>query len=173
MIVPTLDTARLRLRAHRLEDFEAYAATWADPAVTRYLADGATKSGPEAWTSFLRQIGQWHLLGYGSWVVEEKETGQVVGTIEFVDRRGEGPFRDGVLELGWMFAAAASGKGYAMQALAAVLAWGRTKFGAARVIAITAPDNIASMRVAAKCGFTEYQRALSAGRQRVFFERTL
>jgi RimJ/RimL family protein N-acetyltransferase len=173
MTVPTLDTARLRLRAHRLEDFEAYAAAWADPVVTRHLADGATKSGPEAWTSFLRQIGQWHLLGYGSWVIEEKTAGQVVGNIGFVDRRGEGTFRDGALELGWIFATEASGKGYATEALTAVLGWGRTKFGGARVIAITAPDNVASMRVAVKCGFTEYQRALSAGRSRVFFERNL
>jgi RimJ/RimL family protein N-acetyltransferase len=33
--IPTLETSRLRLRPYRLEDFEAYAAIWADPAVVR------------------------------------------------------------------------------------------------------------------------------------------
>jgi len=35
--VPTLETERLKLRAHRLEDFVHCAAMWADPEVTRYI----------------------------------------------------------------------------------------------------------------------------------------
>ncbi|TGR95026.1 GNAT family N-acetyltransferase, partial [Mesorhizobium sp. M2E.F.Ca.ET.209.01.1.1] len=32
--VPVLETGRTILRPHRLDDFEAYAAMWAEPAVT-------------------------------------------------------------------------------------------------------------------------------------------
>ena len=36
MEVPTLETERLKLRGHRLEDLAACAAMWADPEVIRY-----------------------------------------------------------------------------------------------------------------------------------------
>ena len=174
MSIPVLETPRLILRGHRQEDFDVYAAMWADPALTRYLGDGSTKSREEAWTSFLRQIGHWQLLGFGNWVVEEKESGRHIGTIGFNERRRERSTElDGLPELGWMFDGWASGNGYATESLRAALAWGREKFGPVRVIAITAPDNIASMRVAEKCGFEIFSRGESMGRPRVFYMRTL
>jgi RimJ/RimL family protein N-acetyltransferase len=35
--VPVIETERLRLRGHRLEDFPDSAALWADPLVTRFI----------------------------------------------------------------------------------------------------------------------------------------
>ncbi len=42
MSVPVLETERLILRGHRLEDFAAYAAMWADPIVTKYKSQVET-----------------------------------------------------------------------------------------------------------------------------------
>jgi RimJ/RimL family protein N-acetyltransferase len=174
MSIPVLETSRLILRGHRPEDFDIYAAMWADPTLTRYLGDGSTKLREDAWTSFLRQVGHWQMLGFGNWIVEEKESGRQIGTIGFNERRRErAPELDGFPELGWMFDGWASGKGYATESLRAALAWGREKLGPVRVIAITAPDNIASMRVAEKCGFEVLRRGESMGRPRVFYIRTL
>ena len=39
--VPILETERLRLRGHRVDDFAASAAMWADPIVTRYIGGKA------------------------------------------------------------------------------------------------------------------------------------
>jgi RimJ/RimL family protein N-acetyltransferase len=172
--IPTLETPRLSLRAYTLEDFEAYAAMWADKEVTRHIGDGSPKSGEESWTSLLRAAGHWQMLGYGSWAIDEKARGCFVGGIGFnASKRDRGETLKDLLELGWMFTSSASGKGYATEALQAALAWGRTHFGPVRVIAITAPDNFASMRVAQKCGFNEFHRGLSVGRPRVFFDRIL
>ena len=55
--------------------------------------------------------------------------------------------------LGWVLAAEAHGKGYASEALAAICAWGRGHFGEHRCACIIAPENAASIRVAAKAGF--------------------
>ncbi|MEW7001647.1 GNAT family N-acetyltransferase [Serratia ureilytica] len=44
---PTLVTERLRLDAHRLDDFESLAALWADPLVVRYI--GGTPRDREDW----------------------------------------------------------------------------------------------------------------------------
>jgi RimJ/RimL family protein N-acetyltransferase len=173
-MIPAVSTSRLILRAHTLADFPAYAAMWADPDVTRHLGDGAPYSGEQSWASFLRTAGHWQMLGFGSWAVEEKASGRMIGGIGFSERkRDRGDALDGVPEAGWMFAAAVSGKGYATEALNAALEWGRAHFGPTRVIAITALQNIASMRVAQKCGFREFQRGLSVGRERVFFDRVL
>ena len=59
-LIPTIETLRLRLRPYRLDDFEAYAAMWGDPAVVRYIG-GVPFSREAAWTRFLRQIGLWQL----------------------------------------------------------------------------------------------------------------
>jgi RimJ/RimL family protein N-acetyltransferase len=174
MDIPVLKTSRLVLRGFRLEDFDDYAAVWADPDVTRHIGDGSTKAKEESWTSFLRHVGQWHMLGFGGWLVEEKTTGKQIGTIGFTDRRRDrGTEFDHLPELGWMFMRAASGQGYATESLRAVLEWGRTRFGPVRVVAIVAPENEASKRVALKCGFVESLRAQSVGHLRLFFTRVL
>ena len=172
--IPVLETLRLKLRGYGLEDFDAYAAMWADPEVTRHIGDGSPKSEAESWTSLLRAVGHWQILGYGSWAIDEKPSGRFIGGIGFNDsKRDRGDALKDLLELGWMLSPSGSGKGYATEALQAVLEWGKTHFGQVRVIAITAPENIASMRVAQKCGFKEFLRGPSLGRPRVFFDRIL
>jgi RimJ/RimL family protein N-acetyltransferase len=172
--IPVLETQRLRLRSYVLEDFAAYATMWADPEVTRHIGDGSPKSEAESWTSLLRAVGHWQLLGYGSWAIDEKASRRFIGGIGFNNsKRDRGEALRDLLEIGWMLAPPASGKGYATEALKAALEWGRTHFGPVRVIAITAPENFASMRVAQKCGFKEFLRGPSLGRPRVFFDRSL
>jgi hypothetical protein len=45
--IPTVETARLRLRAFRAGDLDAYAAMQANPAVMRYLLTGHTATRAE------------------------------------------------------------------------------------------------------------------------------
>ncbi len=40
MLVPTIETDRLRLRGHRMADARACAAMWADPAVAQHASHG-------------------------------------------------------------------------------------------------------------------------------------
>jgi RimJ/RimL family protein N-acetyltransferase len=174
VIIPVLETARLTLRGPKPEDFAAYAAMWADPETTRHIGDGTPKSTEESWTSFLRHAGHWHIVSFGSWIVEEKASRRAIGVLGFNERKRERATDfDGLPELGWMFDRAASGKGYATEALDAALAWGKEALRPVRVIAIVAPDNAASTRVAEKCGFTLYRRGESLGRSRLFYMRTL
>ena len=65
--VPVIETARLKLRGHRLDDFTPCAAMWADPVVTRHIG-GRPLSEEESWTRLLRYVGHWALLGFGYWV---------------------------------------------------------------------------------------------------------
>jgi len=78
---PVLESARLKLRAHGLDDFARCAAMWADPVVARYIG-GKPLSEEEAWTKLLRYAGHWSVMGFGYWAVEEKETSRFIGELD-------------------------------------------------------------------------------------------
>jgi RimJ/RimL family protein N-acetyltransferase len=168
--VPVLETPRLKLRAHRLDDFMHCGAMWADPMVTRYF--GKPLNEEESWTKFLRYAGHWHLLGFGYWAVEEKATGNFVGEVGFADyKRDLQPLLNGVPEIGWVLASRAHGKGYATEAVHAAVGWGDAHFQSPRTACIIAPENLASIRVAAKCGYRSPQPATYKGKPSLLFVR--
>ncbi len=169
--VPIIETERLRLRRHRVDDFAACAAMWADPAVTRYLGrDPLTVE--EVWARLLRYVGHWALLGFGFWALEEKGSGRLIGDLGFMDfKRGLDPSLDDVPEIGWILASHAHGKGYATEAVRAVVAWGESRFGSARTACIINPENAASIRVAEKCGYEEKLVTSYRGHRVILFLR--
>ena len=169
--VPVIETERLKLRGHRLEDFGACAAMWADPVVTRHIG-GRPFSEEESWTRLLRYVGHWALLGFGYWVVEEKPTGSFVGEIGFADyKRDMQPPLKGTPEIGWAFAAQSHGKGYATESVRAAVAWADARFGAGPTACIIAPENLASIRVAEKCGYRKLRLASYKGQATMLFVR--
>jgi len=150
---PPIETERLRLRAHRVDDHAGCLAIWSDPDVTRHIG-GRPSTSEETWQRLLRYAGLWSLLGYGYWAVEEKSSGRYIGDVGFADFRRElTPSLDGMLECGWVLASSAHGRGYASEALAAVVAWGEAHLPGRRMVCIIAPENPASIRVADKAGF--------------------
>ena len=169
--IPTLETDRLKLRGHSLEDFVHCAAMWADPKVIHYLG-GRPFTEEEAWTRLLRYIGHWSLLGFGYWVVEEKATGNFAGEVGFADYKRElEPSLKGIPEIGWVLASTAQGRGYAAEAARAAVAWGDANFGAMRTACIIHPENSPSIRVAAKCGYREFQLTTYKGQPSMMFFR--
>jgi len=171
MQAPLLETGRLRLRGHRLEDFPACAAMWADPVVTRYIG-GKPQTEEESWARLLRYAGHWTLLGFGYWVVEEKATGSFIGEIGFADyRRDLQPSMHGVPEIGWVFVSQAHGKGYATEAARAVIAWGDAHFESAHTTCLIDPENLASIHIAEQCGYRQSHRAIYKGHTTMVFVR--
>jgi RimJ/RimL family protein N-acetyltransferase len=73
---PLLTTSRLTLRPHTRDDFLESYAMWSDPEVIRYIG-GKPFTREEVWARLLRYAGHWAMLGYGYWVVREKESGPV------------------------------------------------------------------------------------------------
>jgi len=168
--VPVLETQRLRLRGHRVGDFTASSAMWADPVVTRYIG-GRPFTAEEVWSRLLRYAGMWSLLGYGYWALEEKTSGEFVGELGFADmKRDIEPPLDAP-ELGWALSTRFHGKGYATEAVRAAIAWGDEHFGRARTVCIIHPGNTASFRVAEKCGYREYLRTKYKEHDTVLLER--
>ncbi len=169
--IPSLTTERLTLRGHTVADFDESAAMWADPDVTRYIS-GRANTQEEAWARLLRYVGHWALLGFGYWVVREKATNRFVGEVGFVDyKRDVVPSLDGAPEAGWVLSPAAHGRGFATEAVHAILTWGESRFGAARTVCLIHPDNLRSIRVAEKCGYREQVRTTHRDQTVIIFER--
>ena len=161
--VPVIETPRLRLRGHRADDHAALLAIWSDPVVVRYIGGHASTS-QEAWLRLLRYLGLWCALGYGYWAIEEKSSGRFIGDIGYADfKRDIIPSLDGMPEMGWVLAADRHGNGYASEALAAVMAWGRTQLGGRTLVCIIDPQNSASIGVAIKAGFTLREQTMYMG----------
>lgn len=155
---PVIETERLILRSHRIDDFDAIAAQWADPAVVKYI--GGTPSSREAsWSRLLRYPGHWQMLGFGYWIVFEKHNGKegaFAGEIGLADYQREmTPSLNGMAEMGWVVAPQFHGKGYAVEAARAVLSWADENLDR-QLCCIIAPEHQASVRLAEKCGFVAH-----------------
>lgn len=151
---PAIETARLVLRPHRLNDFEAVAAIWREPEIVRYIS-GKPSTREQSFARLLRYAGHWSLLGFGYWVIEDRQSGEFAGEAGFAEyHRDIEPPLEGMPELGWIVAPQWQDKGYATEAVQACLTWGGQHFTiGTKVSCIITPDNAASIRVAEKCGF--------------------
>lgn len=168
---PIVETARLRLRPHRTADFAACCALWGDPEVVRHIG-GQPSPSDAVWMRMMQYRGHWALMGYGYWLAEERATGEFVGEVGIADfRRVIDPPIDGIPEAGWALAPAAWGRGYATEAVTAVLAWAATHLGDPPIACIIDPGNLASLRVAAKLDFHETARTTWRGAPTVLFRR--
>lgn len=169
-MVPVIETERLRLRGHELRDFDACAAMWAEPGVVRFIS-GKPSTREESWGRFLRYPGHWRMLGHGFWLIEEKATGAFVG------EGGFGTFKRDMTpafeapEMGWALSPAMHGKGYANEAVGAMIAWGEPHFGRSDFVCMISPGNAPSLALAAKHGFREYARTSYKGEPSVLLRR--
>lgn len=169
--IPVVETERLRLRGHALGDFSACASMWGDPIVTRHIG-GKPFSAQNVWSKLLRYVGHWTLLDFGYWVVEERATNRFVGEVGFADfKRDLNPSFDGTPEIGWALAPCAQKKGYATEAVQAALGWADRRWPGGRTVCLIDPDNVSSLRVAAKCGYREYARTKYLDSPTILLER--
>jgi RimJ/RimL family protein N-acetyltransferase len=171
MFVPLIETERLILRGAQMSDFPAYAEMWADPEFARYIT-GKPQTEEESWSRFLRNAGQWALLGKGFWLLQDKDTGQMIGQCGFVEAmRGEDFSLRGKPELGWALKSSAWGNGYATEAARAALNWGGKVFGKVRNYCIIEPDNTPSIRVASRLKFEPERDVAHMGKTLRLFHR--
>jgi RimJ/RimL family protein N-acetyltransferase len=171
-LIPCLETQRLHLRGHRLDDLGDCAAMWGDANVTRYVG-GTPVSAEDVWSKLLRYVGHWSLMGFGYWVIEEKASGRFAGEIGFAHfKRHMMPSLEGMPEIGWALPTWAHGRGFATEAARAVVAWGDAHFGPRPTACMIHPDNVPSIRVAEKCGYRQTEQTTYKGDPVLLFRRT-
>ncbi|MFJ7248878.1 GNAT family N-acetyltransferase [Kitasatospora sp. NPDC098652] len=144
-------TERLVLRGSREGDRAAFVDLLSSPEVHTYLGGARPREEVE------RELPGAPEDRPGTFVAELD--GAMVGLVLL--RRASGhhrPAAAGALDLGYLFLPRAWGAGYAAEACTAALAWLAGVLPGEPVVLATQSANTASMRLAARLGFTELER---------------
>jgi RimJ/RimL family protein N-acetyltransferase len=144
---PTLTTERLRLRQFEDRDLDPFARICSDPDVMRHIGDGHVFDRIETWRAIALMLGHWQLRGYGTWAVEERPSGDLVGRIGLHNPEGWPG-----LEVGWLLGRAHWGRGYATEGARAAVDYAWRELGAGHLISLIYPANRRSIQVAERLG---------------------
>jgi [ribosomal protein S5]-alanine N-acetyltransferase len=138
-----LETARLRLRQFTPDDAGFVLELLNEPSWLRFIGDRGVRTlddarayiehGPRA--MFVRH-------GFSLLVVERKADGAALGMCGLIQRDTlDAP------DIGYAFLPRAWGHGYAREAAGAVLVYGHSTLGLPRILAITDPENVPSIKL--------------------------
>ncbi|GHV42157.1 acetyltransferase [Clostridia bacterium] len=142
-----LKTPRLLLRKPVPADLEDFLEYFTEPSVANFLG-----GFPPSDRNGASIIFKGNMLSEYSWVVELTENGRtkVIGDVHF------GNIVCGYLaHVGYVFNKNYRGRGYATEALSAVVDYGFSELGFGRIRAITQICNMPSQRLLERCGFTK------------------
>lgn len=144
-----IDTDRLALRRQTVDDAPFVLALMNDPDWLRYIGDRGVRTLADARTYILDgAVAMYDRYGFGLYLVERKEGRVPVGLCGLLRRPS---FDDA--DLGFALAREHRGRGYAREAAAATVAYGRDVIGLDRIAAIVSPDNAASIQLLEGLGF--------------------
>ncbi|MEO7277764.1 MAG: GNAT family N-acetyltransferase [Sphingomicrobium sp.] len=170
-IAPTVETSRLQLRSWRKADFRPFHAIVSKPAVHHYLST-APMAAEDCWRRLMASVGGWMLNGFGTWAVDRKSDGRLIGNIGFFTAwRALEPEFGEEPEMGWILDPEGQGQGLAAEACSAALAWLEAHHDATPVWAIVAPGNQPSLRLADTLGFEAVSETLYNDEPTVVFRR--
>ena len=142
--IPVLETARLRLRAPRITDFQIYARI-ACSQRARFMGGPMTRE--EAWDDFARTCSVWLWRGHGAWVMEGKADGAPLGVVVLGFEPG-----DQDPELGIALIQAAEGRGLALEAAQAARDYAFRSLELPGLVSYVAPDNTRSIALMGRLG---------------------
>lgn len=142
--LPVLQTARTRLRAPCLSDFDPWVEVLCGPN-TEDLGGPFTRD--QAFAEFCTSVSMWLLRGHGLWTVEALASAEVLGFILL-------GFEPGDLEpeLGYLFRARAEGQGLAEEAAIAARDHAVSVLHIPGLVSYIAPGNARSVALARRLG---------------------
>jgi RimJ/RimL family protein N-acetyltransferase len=160
-----VETDRLRIRELVESDAERLHRIYGDAETMRFVG---SRGAPTADLDATRRSLDWlmgheALHGFGMWALDERDGEPLVGVAGLLWVEGRGPD----VEAAYLLRRDRWGRGYATEALRAVLRIGREELGLERIVALAYAENDASRRVMEKAGmradgtFDAYGRAMT------------
>lgn len=138
------ETNRCFIREMTVDDIDALYEILSDPETTRFLTSpGSKQEEKEKLSSYVHHV--YPFFGYGYWGVFSKATGELIGRAGF--KEGEFP-----LEAGYVIKRSEWGKGLATEVLSELVRYAKAELDCTEIYANIADGNVASLRVAKKCG---------------------
>jgi RimJ/RimL family protein N-acetyltransferase len=164
---PVLQTGRLVLRRFSTHDAPFVVALLNDPAWLEFIGDRGVRTAGDASAYLVKgPMQMYEKHGFGLYLVALKDAGTPIGMCGLIRREG----LDDV-DIGFAFLPAFRAQGYARESARAVLAHARAAFGLERVVAITLPGNLASIRLLEAIGL-KFERMVTlpgAGGENMLF----
>lgn len=153
-----LETPRLVMRRLVLEDAPFILELLNDPAWLHYIGDKHVHCLLDARNYISRgPLDMYARLGYGLYMVTLK-AGIRIGLCGLIKREA---LED--VDLGFALHERYRGRGYARESAAAVMEYAQKTLGLKRIVAITAPDNLRSIRLLEGLGFVYEQNLTLPG----------
>lgn len=142
-----IETERIILRELEDSDIDLLAEIYADIEVMRYIGKGIVLTYEQAKRSIANWIKYYEKFGFGNWAAIEKESGRFIGLcgLSWLEDKSD-------VEVSYLFAKEAWGKGYATETANAINEYGFNVVGLKRIIALVYPQNTASIHVIEKLG---------------------
>jgi RimJ/RimL family protein N-acetyltransferase len=148
-----IETERLILRAWRDDDVTPLLAICRDPLVMEFL--GPLQSEAEVRDAIGRQQVLHARLGHCYWAIEQKTDDMMIGFCGLIPEP-EGVPHAGLPDIGWRLASDHWGKGFALEAAKASLAWGFANLTDDAIWAITVPANTRSWGLMERLGMSRH-----------------
>lgn len=156
--MPVLHTDRLVLRPPLMQDAPGWHRIWGDPEVIWWGPNPTLEATMGSLGLLIDRCAAMR-TGLGWWIVEERTSGEIVGTAALQ----ASPVPEGSIEIGWHLRRDRWGMGYAAEAAAAVLAHGFSTVGPTRIVATIVPENARSVRVARRLGMVRVEPDVRRG----------
>ena len=145
-----LQTPRLILRKLTLEDAAFMVRLLNDPAFLKNIGDKGVRTVEDArrWLSD-SHLASYEKHGFGHYMVELEPDGTPIGMCGLIKREALGE-----VDVGFALLPDFWSRGYAFEAAAAVMEYGRCELGLSRIVGFVSPGNTGSIRVLQKLGLS-------------------
>jgi [ribosomal protein S5]-alanine N-acetyltransferase len=183
--IDRIESARLILRRIEQADFEFFARIHADPIVARYLGNGTPRSIEETRGLLESFYETYKILELGPLAVVRKSDGVLIGRCGLSDmalevnpssaklarvwyQRSQVPLDATVIfeqELGYTFDRNYWGQGYAGEAATRVFEYATSTMPFRRIVSVIHPDNVASIKIATRCGARRETNVILMGQE--------
>lgn len=142
-----LETKRMILRYQQASDVDFLVGLWLDKDVAKYT--GSTHEEDFLRAEFEKTAKDPKAEKYDLWVVQDKQTGKLLGHCGYIDKEVEGKIE---YDISYFISPEYWGKGYATEMAQALKDYAFGELGLTRIIALINPENVASAKVAQRIG---------------------
>jgi RimJ/RimL family protein N-acetyltransferase len=157
--VVVFETDRLVIRRLTVDDSPFILRLLNEPSFLQHIGDRGVRNLADAKQYILTgPVASYERHGFGLFLVELKEGRSPIGICGLLKRDA----LDDV-DIGFAFVPESWSKGYAFESTSATLAYAQETHHLKRVVAITSPDNVASINLLVKLGFYFERMVLMPG----------
>ena len=143
-VAPVLTGKHVVLRPYRASDLDRLTQFYQSP---RAAYVGGPQTRDKVWRELGYDAGMWSLLGFGTWAIEERSSGEFAGAVAL-----NHPTDYPETELGWILFESFEGKGYALEATRMAREFAFSTLAMTTLVSYIDPDNIRSIRLAERLG---------------------